>query len=75
MSQLIIWLVLKQSREHLTHLGNGRKGIAVLFLKVDIDAQELQLPNGLQQRDRIAGKPGNGLGDDQVHLNVVFDTK
>lgn len=31
MSQLIIWLVLEQSREHLTHLGNGRKGIPVLF--------------------------------------------
>ena len=37
--------------------------------EVGIDSQELQLPNGLQQRDGVAGKPGNGLGNDQVDLS------
>ena len=45
------------------------QGVNVLLFEVNIDAQELQFPDGFQQRDRIAGKPGNGLGDDQIDLS------
>ena len=47
----------------------------VLFLKENIDAVALQLSDRFQQGNRIPGEAGYRLGDDQVDLNVVFDTK
>ena len=41
----------------------------ILFFKVHVHADQPQLPDRLQGRDRIAGKPGNGLGE--YHINLT----
>ena len=46
----------------------------VLFLKVHVDAESLELPDRLQQGDGVPGKAGDRLGDDGVCLSRRFDT-
>lgn len=40
----------------------------VLFFKENVDAQLLQLPDGLQQRDGVPSKAGDAFGDDHIDL-------
>lgn len=40
----------------------------VLFLEKDVNAEGLQIPDRLQQCDRIPGKAGYGFGDDHIDL-------
>ena len=40
------------------------KGVDVLFLEKDVNAEGLQIPDSFQKRDRIPGKAGYGFGDD-----------
>lgn len=47
----------------------------ILFLKIALDAVFLELADGGQAVHRVPGKPADALGHDEVHLNVVFDTK
>ena len=47
----------------------------ILLLKVDLHTVFLQPSDGGQRVHRIPCEAGYRLGDDQVHLNVVFDTK
>ena len=41
-------------------------GLNILFFKVAFDAFFLQLPDGGQAVDGIAGKAADGLGDDEI---------
>ena len=44
------------------------QGIDILFLKDDADPQFLQCPNILQAVQRVSGKPGYGLCQDQINF-------
>ena len=46
------------------------EGPDVFFLKIDLDAVFLQLPDGGQGVDRVPRKAADRLGDDQVDLAV-----
>ena len=62
----------RKAEDQLSVSGGGVDG---LFFKINADAQFLQLPYRFQKGHGIPGKAGYGLGDDVIHLNVVFDTK
>ena len=51
-------------------LSFGIHGINIFFFKEDRDAQGLQFPDMAQAVQGIAGKAGDGLGDDHVDLSV-----
>ena len=50
--------------------GSALEGPDVFFLKIDLDAVFLQLPDGGQGVDRVPRKAADRLGDDQVDLAV-----
>ena len=53
----------------------GVEGHDVFFLEKALTAGFLQLADGGQAVHGISRKAAYTLGNDQVHLNVVFDTK
>ena len=55
-----------QDGEHQFSVVGG--GIDGLFFKIYADAQAFQFPDGFQKSHGVAGKAGNGLGDDVVYL-------
>ena len=55
-----------QDGEHQFSVGGG--GIDGLFFKIYADAQAFQFPDGFQKSHGVAGKAGNGLGDDVVYF-------
>lgn len=62
-----------QDGKHQFSVSGG--GVDRLFFKINADPQFFQLPYRFQKGYGIPGKPGYGLCDDVIHLNVVFDTK
>ncbi len=62
--------------------GEGDSQLTVLLQRIDIflleddcDAKLFERPDIVEAVHRVAGEAGNRLGQDHIHLNVVFDTK
>lgn len=68
----LLGIACQDGKHQLSVSGGGVDG---LFFKINADAQFFQLPYRFQKSHGIPGKPGYGLGDNVIHLNVVFDTK
>ena len=49
--------------------------VDILFLKVDRHPGGFQAADGSEGIHGISGEPGQRLCEDQIHLNVVYDTK
>ena len=61
-----------QDRQH--QLTIGAFAVDVLFFKENVDAQRFELPDRFQQRNRVSGESGYGLGDDHIYFVRLFDT-
>lgn len=62
----LLLCVGRKDRKH--QLPIRGKGVDVLFLEKDVNAEGLQIPDRFQKRDRIPGKAGYGFGDDHIDL-------
>ena len=64
-------LLCKRSEDSQHKLTIPAQGIQLLLFKINAYAQPLQFAHRVQQRQRISGKTGNGLDQNQVDLSFA----
>ena len=62
-------LLRKRSEDGEHQLAVPAHGVDVLLLKINVNAQRLQLAHRFEHGHRVAGEPADGLGEDQVDLS------
>lgn len=62
------FLLCEGSQQGQHDLAVTAEGIDAFLLEPNLDAQFLQVPDGLQQVNSVSGKAGDALGEDDVYL-------